>query len=47
MRIDFRGGNAFVSQHFLHRPQVGAALNQMGGKRMPESMRTDGFFLSR
>jgi hypothetical protein len=42
--IDLCGGNTFMAQHFLHGAQVGAAFYQMGGKRMPESMRTDSFF---
>lgn len=38
MGIDFGGGDAFVSQHFLYGAQVGAALYQVGGERMAETM---------
>ena len=49
VRIDFGGGYRCMAEHFLHRPQIGAAFDEMGGKRMAESMRTDrlsdaGFF---
>ena len=38
MRIDLCGSNAFVSQHFLHRPQICAPFDEVGGKGMSESM---------
>ena len=41
--VNFRGGNAFMAQHALDGAQVGAAFQQMSGKRMPECMRTDVF----
>lgn len=41
MRIDFGCGDGFVSQHFLHGPQVGSAFDQMGCKGMPERVRRD------
>ena len=36
MRINFRGADAFVSQHFLYGPQVGAILDQFGGKAVTQ-----------
>ena len=36
MRINFSGGNAFVSKHFLYGTEVCATFNQVCGKRMPE-----------
>ena len=44
MRVDLSGRYTFMSQHFLHRPQVGATFYQMRGKRMPEGMWGDIFF---
>ena len=44
MRIDLGGADAFMPQHFLHRPQVCAAFHQMGGKGMPEGVRRHCFF---
>ena len=41
MRINFRGGDGFMSQHALNCPQIGAAFQQMGGKGMAERVRTD------
>jgi hypothetical protein len=29
VRINFRGGNAFMSEHFLHCPQVGTTLHKV------------------
>lgn len=39
MRVDFGGGDAFVSQHFLNCPKVGSSFYQMRCKRVPEGMR--------
>jgi len=36
----------FMSEHLLDSPQVCASLNEMSGKGMPESMRTDRLFYS-
>ena len=46
MGIDFGRGNGFMSEHFLHRPQISSAFNQMGSKGVPEGMRTDLLFYS-
>ena len=43
MRIDFRRAHAGVAEHLLDGEQVGTAFEQMCGKTVPESMRTDGF----
>ena len=39
--VDLRGGEVGVAQHLLHRPQVGSALEQMGGERVAERVRRD------
>src|SRR5690349_4184187 len=33
-----------MAKHFLYRSQIGTAVYQVCGKRMPERMRTDAFF---
>ena len=38
MCIDFRRRHTLMSEHFLNKPQIRPILDQMGGKRMPESM---------
>lgn len=43
MRVDFGGGDALVPQHALDGPQVGASLEQVGGKRVAEGVGADGF----
>ena len=43
VRIDFRSAHTGVAEHLLDSEQVGAAFKQMGGKTMPECVRTDGF----
>jgi hypothetical protein len=43
MRIDLSRRDGFVTQHLLHGPQVSSTLYQVGGKRMPECMRTNAF----
>lgn len=40
MGINFCRGNALMPQHSLYDPQVRAPLQQMGSKRMAESMGT-------
>lgn len=44
MGIYFRSGDGFMTEHFLNRPQVGAAFDQMRGERMPEGVRTNRLF---
>lgn len=39
--INFCCENGLVSEHFLNSPEVGSSINQVGRKRMPESMWTD------
>ena len=46
MRVNFGGSDAFVSQHFLNRPQIGTTFNEVRGKRVPESVGTDTFSYS-
>lgn len=43
MGVDLCGGDAFVSQHFLHGAQVCSGFYQMCGKTVSESMRANGF----
>lgn len=43
VRVNLRCGDLGVTKHFLNRPQIGTALNQVGGKTVPERMRTDIF----
>ena len=40
MRVNLGGGDAFVAEHFLHGTQVGAALDEVRGKGVPERVRT-------
>jgi len=42
--VDFGGGDGFVAEHFLDGPEVGTAFDEMGGERVAEGMRGDGFF---
>ena len=39
MSIDLRGGNVGMSEHQLHRAEVGAVCEQVRGKGMPEHVR--------
>ena len=41
MHVHFRSGNALVPQHLLDGPEVGTIFQEMGGKGVPKSMRTD------
>ena len=43
MSIYFRCKNRFVPEHFLDSPKVSSSVDQMGGKGMPEGMRTYSF----
>ena len=38
-RVDLRGGHRRVAQQFLHDADIGAAVEQMGGERMPQHVR--------
>ena len=38
MRVNFSGGNAFMTKHLLNGPQISTTFYQMGGKGMPKSM---------
>ncbi len=44
VRIDFRGRNALVPHHLLHRPQVCPGLYEVRGERMPQGMRVYALF---
>ena len=37
--VNLGGGNAFMPEHFLYGPEVGAAFYQVCGKGMTKSMR--------
>ncbi len=39
VRVDLGGRNICMAEHLLNRANVGAVLNEMGGKRMPQSVR--------
>ena len=39
--VNFCGKDAFVPEHLLHNTEVRTIFNQMGCKRMAESMRGD------
>jgi hypothetical protein len=41
VRIALRGAEARVPEQFLNGAQVGAALKEVGGERMPERVRAD------
>jgi len=43
MGIYFRGGDAFVAEHFLYGAEVGAAFHEMGGKGVAEGVGRDAF----
>src|SRR5687768_6246905 len=38
--VDLRRGNVGVAEHFLDGAKVGAALEQVGGERVPQRVRT-------
>jgi hypothetical protein len=40
MGIDLRGPNVTVAEHGLHAAQIGAPLQEMGRKRVPQRMWT-------
>ncbi len=39
--VELRGGQAGVAQQLLHDTQVGTALEQMGGRAVPQPVRAD------
>ena len=41
MRVDLGRGQRRVTEHLLNAAEVGAALEQVGGHRVPESVRTE------
>ena len=41
MGINFRGGDAGVTEKFLDNAKIGSAREQVGGKRVAEEMRID------
>ena len=43
MHIDFCGANVFVAEHGLYGAEVGAPLQQMGGKAVAEGVGADVF----
>ena len=43
MGVDLCGGDAFVTQHFLHGAQVCSGFYQVRGKTVSKSMRANGF----
>ena len=43
VRVDFRGRDLGVSQHFLNRPQVGTAFDEVGGETVAEGVGTHVF----
>ena len=42
MGVDLRGGQALVAQHLLHRAQVAAGVEQVGGEAVAQGVRGDG-----
>ena len=41
VRVNLGGGNVGVAEQFLNHPQVGAVLEQVRGKAVPQHMRRD------
>src|SRR6266850_2217844 len=41
VRVDLRGRDVGVTEHLLHRPEVGAVLEEMRGEGMPENVRAE------
>lgn len=39
--IDLGSGYAAVAEHYLNKPQVNPMVQQVGGKRVPQGMRTN------
>ena len=38
VRVDLRGGDVLVAEQRLHRAQIGAAFEQVGGKGVPDDV---------
>ena len=47
MRINLRGGDAFVTEHLLHGAEVGAAFDEVRSEGVAESVRTHCFLDAR
>ena len=45
VRIELRGRKIGVAQHLLDAPEIGPALEQVGGERVSEEMRVNTFRL--
>jgi hypothetical protein len=43
VRVDHCGGDVFVAEQFLHRTDIIAGFQQMGGEAVAERMAADGF----
>ena len=43
VRVNLRGSDAGVSKHRLHRPDIGAILQKIGGERVAQLVRADFF----
>ena len=41
--VDFGGDDALVAEHLLNGTQIGATIDEVGGERVAEGVRTDGF----
>ena len=41
VRVNLRGRKAGVTEQRLHAAQIGAAIEHVGGKTMPQFVRTD------
>ena len=39
--VELGGGQRRVTEHLLHRAQIGASLEQMGGHRVPQTVRAE------
>ena len=42
MGIDLGGADTGMTEHLLYGQEIGAAFQKVGGKAVPEGMRTDG-----
>ena len=41
VRVDLRGGDVRVTEHRLHRAEIGAALEEMGGEAVSQRVGMD------
>jgi hypothetical protein len=46
VRVDLRRTYVTMTEHHLHRPQIGAILQQHSGKTMPQGVRSYITYLS-